>query len=225
MGVVAIRLGMHDRPRPELRDPGDGLQRRLLLLPRRARIFVRARQTQCGVGRGSDNGNCHFNSSAVTGMALQHHPPIECDAAIIRRPAGRANINTGKRQSNFSAASLEMNRDCAVYSSCQAAILTRPTSNSAHPRQVVCDSANGIPCAGGADNPALPNVIYKWAVDSMKRLRASPFFGQSSSQYRSCSLPRRKLVPRRRPRTTPRRSRASSSTRRICAPGRASRSA
>ena len=119
-------------------------------------------QTQCGAGQGSDNGNCHFNSSAVSGMALQQHTPIDCGGGDHPTSAGLANINT-QAQSNFSAASLEMNRNCAVYSSCQAAILTRPTSNGAHPRQVVCDSANGIPCSGGADDPALPQVIYKWA--------------------------------------------------------------
>jgi hypothetical protein len=124
--------------------------------------YLFAPQTQCGAGQGSDNGNCHFNSSAVSGMALQQHAPIECDPDHPTA-AGRANINT-QAQSNFSAASLEMNRNCVAYQSCQAAILTRPTSNSAHPRQVVCDSANGIPCSGGADNPALPNVIYKWAT-------------------------------------------------------------
>jgi hypothetical protein len=121
--------------------------------------YLFAPQTQCGAGQGSDNGNCHFNSSAVSGMALQQHPAIPCDPD---HPTASANITT-QAQSNFSAASLEMNRNCPTYSSCQAAILTRPTSNSAHPRQVVCDSANGIPCSGGADDPTLPQVIYKWA--------------------------------------------------------------
>src|SRR6185312_17428201 len=64
--------------------------------------YLFAPQTQCGAGQSGDNGNCHFNSSAVSGMALQQHNPIECDPDHPTA-VGRANINT-QAQSNFSAA-------------------------------------------------------------------------------------------------------------------------
>jgi hypothetical protein len=116
----------------------------------------------CGAGQTGDNSNCHFNSSAVSGMALQQHTPIECDTSNHPTANGKANI-TVQAKNNFSAASLEMSRQCVVYSTCQASILTRPTSTGSHPRQVFCDSANGIPCAGGPDDATLAPVIYQWA--------------------------------------------------------------
>jgi len=125
--------------------------------------YLFAPETSCGAGQGSDNGNCHFNSSAVSGMALQQHTPIECDQNGHPTANGKANI-TVQAKNNFSAASLEMSRQCVIFSTCQASILTRPTSNGSHPRQVVCDSANGIPCSGGADKHAFPQVIYDWAA-------------------------------------------------------------
>ncbi len=117
--------------------------------------YLFAPQTQCGAGQASDNGNCHFNSSAVSGMALQQHQPIDCGGGD--HPANNANgtgaIGPGTpANNNFSSASLEMSRDCVDYASCQAAILKRPTDNSAHPRQVFPPT-----------DPTLPTVIFTWA--------------------------------------------------------------
>jgi hypothetical protein len=123
--------------------------------------YLFASQTSCGAGQTGDNGNCHFNSSAVSGMALQQHTAIECDPDHPTA-AGKANINV-QAKNNFSAASLEMSRQCVVASTCQASILTRPTSTGSHPRQIFCDSAGGIACAGGPDDATLSNVIFKWA--------------------------------------------------------------
>ncbi|HEY1956649.1 MAG TPA: hypothetical protein VGH28_13610 [Polyangiaceae bacterium] len=114
--------------------------------------YLFAPQTQCGAGAAGDNGNCHFNSSAVSGMALQQHAPIDCGGGD--HPVSNANVGPGSAAANnFSAASLEMVRDCVDYASCQAPILKRPTSTAAHPRMIFDPT-----------DPTLPNVIYKWAA-------------------------------------------------------------
>jgi len=119
--------------------------------------YLCAQQTSCGAGTGSDNGNCHFNSSAVSGMALQDHPMIDCGGGDHPTAAGAANIGPGSAAANnFTSASLEMSRDCVDLATCQAAILTRPTSGANHPRQIFVPS----------DSPPDPlsAVIYKWAA-------------------------------------------------------------
>ena len=83
---------------------------------------------KCGPGEGGDNNNCHFNSSAVSGMALAPHPTIECADG---RPTNRAQIGAGSAaQGNLQAASLVMSRDYAT-----APIYLRPTGQN-HPRSV-----------------------------------------------------------------------------------------
>ena len=117
--------------------------------------YLFAAQTQCGPGQSGDNNNCHFNSSAVSGMALQDHPLIDCGGGDhpANSAAGTGAIGPGSpAQNNFSSASLEMSRECVDYATCQAAILTRPTSTTAHPRQIF-----------DPNDPTLPAVIFKWA--------------------------------------------------------------
>jgi hypothetical protein len=112
-------------------------------------------QTMCGAGQTTDNGNCHFNSSAVSGMTLQDHPLIDCGGGDhpADDPAGTGSIGPGSAaNNNFSSASLEMSRDCSDYNSCQAAILKRPTSTNAHPRQIFPPT-----------DPNLPTIIFTWA--------------------------------------------------------------
>ncbi len=114
--------------------------------------YLFASQTQCGSGAPSDTGNCHFNSSAVSGMALLNHPPIDCGGGDT--PLDKSTVGQGSpAAANFTSASLEMSRNCADYQSCQAAILKRPTSTNGHPRQIFDPS-----------DPTLPNVIYQWAA-------------------------------------------------------------
>jgi hypothetical protein len=118
--------------------------------------YLFASQTQCGAGQSTDNGNCHFNSSAVSGMALQNHPLIDCGGGDVPAddPAGTGSIGPGSAaNNNFSAASLEMSVDCVDYNSCQAAILKRPTSTNAHPRQIFLPT-----------DPTLPGLIFTWAA-------------------------------------------------------------
>ncbi len=121
--------------------------------------YLFAQQTSCGAGGSGDNGNCHFNSSAVSGMALQQHDPLDCGGGDhpANTPAGSGSIGPGSAAANnFSSASLEMSRDCTTLQTCQAAILTRPTSTSSHPRQIFVPT----------DNPPdqFSAVIYKWAA-------------------------------------------------------------
>lgn len=85
---------------------------------------------KCGAGDPSDGGRCHFNSSAVSGMALRDHPPVDCDAS--GHPTNRAQVSTGSlARANFTAASLEMSRDYQT-----APILVRPLGAN-HPRPIL----------------------------------------------------------------------------------------
>jgi hypothetical protein len=84
---------------------------------------------KCGPGQPSDNGSCHFNPSAVSGMALVNHPPVSCGGGD--HPVDLAQIGTGSAaQGNFEAVSLEMSTDYT-----NAPLFVRPTGNS-HPRQI-----------------------------------------------------------------------------------------
>ena len=52
---------------------------------------------KCGSGNpgaGDAANGCHFNSSAVSGMAIRNHDPIPCDG---NRPTNRVLLNPGAR--------------------------------------------------------------------------------------------------------------------------------
>ena len=104
-------------------------------------------QKRCGPGdpaSGDAINGCHFNSSAVSGMALRDHPAVDCaggDHPVDRTQTGSG----GPAQGNLQAASLEMSRDYVT-----APILTRPTGSN-HPRAVLTK-----------DDPAV-TVIKTWA--------------------------------------------------------------
>ena len=86
----------------------------------------------------------HFNSSAVSGMALVSHPRVDCGGGD--HPLTRAQVGSGSAASgNLQAASLEMNRDYLT-----APLLIRP-SGSNHPRAVF-----------QANDPAV-DLIKTWA--------------------------------------------------------------
>jgi hypothetical protein len=85
---------------------------------------------KCGPGEpGQDPANgCHFNSSAVSGMAIANHAPIECAGG---RPVNRVQLGAGSpAQGNLQAASLVMSRDVNT-----APIFLRPTGAN-HPRAI-----------------------------------------------------------------------------------------
>ncbi len=87
---------------------------------------------RCGSGdpsAGDAASGCHFNPSAVSGMALVDHAPIDCGGGA--RPVDRAGIGAGSAaQANLQAASLVMSRDVLT-----APIYVRPVGAN-HPRAV-----------------------------------------------------------------------------------------
>ncbi len=100
---------------------------------------------RCGPGDpGQDPANgCHFNASAVSGMALADHAPIGCDQG---RVTNRAQIGAGSAaQGNLESASLSMSRDVNA-----APIFLRPTGQN-HPRAIF-----------GRDDPVV-EVLRQWA--------------------------------------------------------------
>lgn len=101
---------------------------------------------KCGPGdpaAGDAANGCHFNSSAVSGMALQNHPPIDCAGD---HPTNRAQLGAGgAAQGNLQAASLVMSRDYTT-----APIYLRPTGHN-HPRAIF------------PENDPVVDVIRQWA--------------------------------------------------------------
>ncbi len=101
---------------------------------------------KCGPGdpaAGDPANGCHFNSSAVSGMAIANHAPIECAGD---HPISRAQLGAGSpAQGNLQAASLVMSRDVAT-----APIYLRPTGAN-HPRAIFAK-----------DDPVV-EVLREWA--------------------------------------------------------------
>lgn len=87
---------------------------------------------RCGSGdpgAGDRAGGCHFNASAVSGMALRDHPPVDCGGG--ERPVNRGQIGAGSpAQANLEAATIVMSRDYTT-----APIFVRPTGAN-HPRAI-----------------------------------------------------------------------------------------
>ena len=99
---------------------------------------------KCGSGdsaAGDPTNGCHFNSSAVSGLALLEHAPVDCGGGD--HPVG-AVLNAAK--GNLAASSLEMNRDYLT-----APLFVRPTG-AHHPRAVF------------ARDDAIADVIRTWAT-------------------------------------------------------------
>jgi hypothetical protein len=87
---------------------------------------------KCGPGdpsQGDKSNGCHFNPSAVSGMALLDHPAVDCGGGD--HPTNSTATGPGSpAESNFEAASLEMSADYTT-----APIYVRP-SGKYHPRQI-----------------------------------------------------------------------------------------
>jgi hypothetical protein len=86
----------------------------------------------CGTGDPSQHdaaNGCHFNPSAVSGMALLNHTPVDCGGGDI--PLDMGQVATGSAAaSNYEAVSIEMNAD---YMS--APLWVRPSGDN-HPRRI-----------------------------------------------------------------------------------------
>lgn len=91
--------------------------------------FLTAKKCGSGdPGAGDPAGGCHFNASAVNGMALVDHPPVDCADG---HPVNRAQVVTGSgARANLESASLEMSRDAKT-----APIFVRPSGQN-HPRAI-----------------------------------------------------------------------------------------
>ena len=76
-------------------------------------------------GAGDPSNGCHFNSSAVSGLALVDHPPVDCGGGD--HPVG---IIVSAAKGNLEAASIEMSRDYLT-----APLYIRPTGSN-HPRAI-----------------------------------------------------------------------------------------
>jgi hypothetical protein len=102
----------------------------------------------CGSGdpsKGDPPNGCHFNSSAVSGMALLNHPAVDCGGGD--HPVDLTQIGTGgPAQSNYQAASFEMSHDYLT-----APIFVRPSGNN-HPRQIFAPN-----------DPAVNQLLSTWA--------------------------------------------------------------
>ena len=101
---------------------------------------------KCGPGdpsAGDPTSGCHFNGSAVTGMAIVNHEPIKC---VDGRPVDRTKLGAGSAaQGNLQATSLVMSRDVTT-----APLYLRPTGQN-HPRPIF-----------QADDPIV-DVLRQWA--------------------------------------------------------------
>jgi hypothetical protein len=101
----------------------------------------------CGPGDpalGDKANGCHFNSSAVSGMALVDHAAVDCAGGD--HPVNRTQLGAGSApQGNLQAVSLEMSRDYLT-----APLIVRPTGSN-HPREIF-----------KKDDPVV-NVVRAWA--------------------------------------------------------------
>lgn len=101
---------------------------------------------KCGDGDPGDKGNCHFNSSAVSGMALLNHPPVDCGGGVNPVNATQTGLGSPAR-ANYTSVSLEMSKDYLT-----APLYVRPTSAQAHPR-VIFDTSDPV-----------ADIIRQWAA-------------------------------------------------------------
>ena len=101
---------------------------------------------KCGAGdpgAGDPGNGCHFNSSAVSGMPLTNHPPVDC---IDFHPTNRGQVGAGSgAQSNLQSVSLEMSRDYLT-----APLYLRPVGQN-HPRAIF------------AREDAVADLLRQWA--------------------------------------------------------------
>jgi hypothetical protein len=105
-------------------------------------------QNNCGPGDPTldpPNG-CHFNPSAVSGMALLNHPAVDCGGGD--HPVDTSQTGTGSPAAgNLEAVSLEMNSDPT-----QAPLYVRPSGNN-HPRAIFPPG-----------DPAVLELLNAWAT-------------------------------------------------------------
>ena len=103
----------------------------------------------CGSGdpsKGDHPNGCHFNPSAVSGMALIDHPAVDCAGGDV--PVDMTQIGTGSpAESNLESVSIEMSADWV-----NAPLFVRPSSGSNHPRQIF-----------SASDATVTTILSTWA--------------------------------------------------------------
>jgi hypothetical protein len=91
---------------------------------------------KCGPGdpsKGDPPNGCHFNPSAVSGMALIDHPAVNCGGGDA--PLDNSQTGSGSpAQGNLESVSIEMSLDYMT-----APLYVRPSGHS-HPRAVISES-------------------------------------------------------------------------------------
>lgn len=115
-------------------------------------------QYGCGTGdpsKGDPANGCHFNPSAVSGMALINHPAVDCGGGDVPVDLTQVGLG-GPAESNFESVSLEMSKDYTT-----ASIYVRPSDltgcpPSAHPRCV-------FSVAGANPNEDVITLLSTWA--------------------------------------------------------------
>ncbi len=103
---------------------------------------------KCGPGdpsQGDPANGCHFNPSAVSGMALLDHPAVDCGGGD--HPLDPTTTGAGTpAQTNFTNVSLEMD---TTYT--DAPLFVRPSGNT-HPRAIFATS-----------DPTVNQILQTWA--------------------------------------------------------------
>jgi hypothetical protein len=115
--------------------------------------FIFARKCGPGDPAHSDNG-CHF-SSAVSGMTLIDHPPVDCGGGD--HPINRAQIGANSAAlGNFEHVSFEMSKDYLT-----APLFVRPSSDVAHGRDNPSNHPRAIFDQGDTQ---VQQLLGTWAV-------------------------------------------------------------
>jgi hypothetical protein len=101
----------------------------------------------------SKPGSCHFNSSAVSGMALVDHKVVDCGGGD--KPLNSADVAVGtSARANYTAASLVMTRDYQT-----APLYVRPLCRT----DSDCSQGHSHPLGLFATNDPVVDVIKTWA--------------------------------------------------------------
>jgi hypothetical protein len=102
----------------------------------------------CGPGnpaKGDPPNGCHFNPSAVSGMALISHPAVDCGGGDV--PLDTTQTGTGSpAEFNLESVSIEMSTDYVT-----APLFVRPSGHD-HPRAIFSES-----------DPQVQMLLSTWA--------------------------------------------------------------
>jgi hypothetical protein len=111
----------------------------------------------CGSGdssKGDNSNGCHFNASAVSGMALIDHPAIDCGGGDV--PLDPTQVGTGSpAESNLQAVTLEMSRDYTT-----APLYVRPSDQG----NGTCPPPSHPRCIFNQSDSTVTQLLQTWAT-------------------------------------------------------------